>query len=273
MRCLNWDTLADVISPRYGFGGTNGIYAFTPSQDRDYDGNAETVIASQDGGGAVRFVEAPNFATDLETRYGSGTIYDVGYGPIGVTQCDNEGQLGSKVSIVIASSDSGGAIRIIEVDANTLAVKPGYFAWRYGFGIVGAMGLADLYQTDIDLVAVLSTDGGTCAAHIMDETLTDLTSFYPYYTTSDITGTWDFHFLTSGDYPQWIGWGYGTQVINASGNFTFTSITRSNGDSTLPSDATLSISSSILQCSNNSRYRLLRRHELAKRHDRCCYDR
>jgi hypothetical protein len=177
MRCLNWDTLADVTSPRYGFGGTNGIYGFT-SQDQDYDNNAEIVIASSDGGGAVRFVEAPNFTTDLATRYGFGTIYGVGYGPVGVTQCDNEGQAGSKVSIVVASAGSGGAVRIIEVDANTLAVTAGYLATRYGFGTVGAMGLADLYQTDVRLPALLSTDGGTCAAHIMDETLTDLTSFF-----------------------------------------------------------------------------------------------
>jgi hypothetical protein len=174
MRCLNWGTLADITSPRYGFGR---IFAFD-ADDVDYDGNAEIVIASGDGGGAVRFIEAPNFTTDLEARYGFGTTYGVSYGPVGITQCDNEGQAGSKVSIVVAPSDTIGAVRIIEVDANTLAVSAGYLATRYGFGTVGVIALPDIYQIGVHLVAVLSSDGGTCAAHIMDENLTDLSSFF-----------------------------------------------------------------------------------------------
>lgn len=64
------------------------------------------------------------------------------------------------------------------------------------------------------------------------------------FTTSDLGGTWDFHMLASGDSPQHTGWAYGTQVIDDSGNLTFASITRSNGDSSLPSNETLAISSS-----------------------------
>jgi len=64
------------------------------------------------------------------------------------------------------------------------------------------------------------------------------------FTTSDLEGTWDFHMLVSGDAPQWIGWAYGTQVINDSGDLTFTSITRSSGNPELPADATMAISAS-----------------------------
>jgi len=64
------------------------------------------------------------------------------------------------------------------------------------------------------------------------------------FTTSDLEGSWEVHELTSGDSPQWTGWVYGTQNIDVSGNLTSTSITRSNGDSTLPGDVTVAISSS-----------------------------
>ena len=65
---------------------------------------------------------------------------------------------------------------------------------------------------------------------------------------SDLEGTWDFHALTSGDStkepPDWIGWMYGTQNINSTGDVTVPSITRSDGDSTLPADTTMAISPS-----------------------------
>jgi len=64
------------------------------------------------------------------------------------------------------------------------------------------------------------------------------------YTTSDLEGTWDFHYLVSGDYPQWTGWVYGTESIGANGDCTFTSITRSDGDPNLPPDTTTAISPS-----------------------------
>ena len=64
------------------------------------------------------------------------------------------------------------------------------------------------------------------------------------FTTSDLQGTWNIHLLTSGDDPQWIGWAYGTTNIDSSGNVTWASITRSDGNSSLPSSDTLSITSS-----------------------------
>ena len=64
------------------------------------------------------------------------------------------------------------------------------------------------------------------------------------FTISDLEGTWDFHSLTSGDSPQHTGWAHGIQTIDADGNCSFTSITRSNGDSTIPEDVTVAISSS-----------------------------
>ena len=64
------------------------------------------------------------------------------------------------------------------------------------------------------------------------------------FTTGDLEGSWEVHEITSGDYPQWTGWMYGTLSIEISGNGTFTSITRSNGDSTLPKDVMTAISPS-----------------------------
>ena len=175
MRCVHPQTLVDVKTPRYGFGTIYGFF----SGDADGDNCTETVIASSDGGGTIRFVEAPNLATDLATRQGFGTISHVGYGPVGVTQCDNEGQAGSKYSIVATSSDGNGAVWLMEVDANTLTTTLADAAGpRYGFGTIGIMGLArDYYKTLVDVIAVLCTDGGSLAGHTMDENLTDLRSF------------------------------------------------------------------------------------------------
>jgi hypothetical protein len=63
------------------------------------------------------------------------------------------------------------------------------------------------------------------------------------FTTSDLQGTWNYHMLTSGDGLSSNGWQYGTISINSSGAMSFTSITRSNGDSTLPGPESLSITS------------------------------
>lgn len=66
------------------------------------------------------------------------------------------------------------------------------------------------------------------------------------FSQSDLTGTWNFHLLTSGDSPQaqFIGWAYGTGNIDSSGNATGGSITRSNGDSSTGGADILSITSS-----------------------------
>jgi len=61
---------------------------------------------------------------------------------------------------------------------------------------------------------------------------------------SDLQGTWPIHMLTTGNSPLYIGWLYGTCSIDASGNLTWTAVTRSNGDSTLPGASTLAISAS-----------------------------
>lgn len=53
------------------------------------------------------------------------------------------------------------------------------FAVRLGFGKVAAMGVVeDAYLVDVDILEVLSTDGGTVAGHIMNESLSDLASFW-----------------------------------------------------------------------------------------------
>lgn len=63
------------------------------------------------------------------------------------------------------------------------------------------------------------------------------------FSTIDLEGTWYFHMLTSGDSPQWVGWVYGIESIDANGNGTCTSITRSDGNTSLASDYTMEISS------------------------------
>ena len=63
------------------------------------------------------------------------------------------------------------------------------------------------------------------------------------FSTADLQGTWNVHLLTSGDSPQYTGWAYGTTNIESNGDSTWTSITRSNGDSTLPSPRSYSITS------------------------------
>jgi len=62
------------------------------------------------------------------------------------------------------------------------------------------------------------------------------------FTTYDLKGSWEFLALTSGDSPQYIGWAHGIKTIDADGNWSFTSMTRSNGDSTIPEDLTVFIS-------------------------------
>jgi len=74
----------------------------------------------------------------------------------------------------------------------------------------------------------------------------------PSFTAADLQGTWNIHDITSGDSPQWLGWAHGALSINSSGNVTVSSITRSDGNSTLPGTDTLSISSSGIVSSAGS---------------------
>ncbi|MCI5149374.1 MAG: hypothetical protein D3916_08305 [Candidatus Electrothrix sp. MAN1_4] len=60
---------------------------------------------------------------------------------------------------------------------------------------------------------------------------------------SDLAGTWDFHTLVSGDSPQWTGWVYGSWDIGTDGSASWTSITKSDGNSALPPDSQLTVSS------------------------------
>ena len=63
-----------------------------------------------------------------------------------------------------------------------------------------------------------------------------------YFETADIQGTWNYHVLVSGDSPQWTGWVHGTTYFYINGVSDPISITRSNGDSTLPTGRIFSIS-------------------------------
>jgi hypothetical protein len=89
-----------------------------------------------------------------------------------------------------------------------------------------------------DLIVATTTDGGDGYA------LGVMVKGGGIFATDDLQGYWDFHSLTSGDSPQHTGWAHGTQTIDADGNCSFMSITRSNGDSTIPEDVTVAIASS-----------------------------
>ena len=170
LRSVHKNTLADYgPAPRFGFGR---IYCFW-TDDMEEDGNAEIVVASTDSGGTLRFMELPDLSTDLATRYGFGEVYDIDYNLLGMAQSNGN----DKASIVVASADGGGAVRVMEVQISTLATTLGDSQTRFGFGTVREVGLWDGFQTNVNVLAVLCTNGGTCAAHITDETLTDLASF------------------------------------------------------------------------------------------------
>ncbi len=61
------------------------------------------------------------------------------------------------------------------------------------------------------------------------------------FVTSDLSGNWNFHLVTSGDSSQMPGWSYGSMLIDNSGNFSATFINRSNGDSSNLPQGTFSI--------------------------------
>ena len=63
------------------------------------------------------------------------------------------------------------------------------------------------------------------------------------FSLSDLTGTWNYHGLASGDSPQWNGWYYGQANIDAVGNVTQASYLNSDGVTTLPPASVLSLTS------------------------------
>ena len=95
-----------------------------------------------------------------------------------------------------------------------------------------------------DMIVLVATmcpgrDTDVCGYNLQVMTKESGTSF----STSDLQGTWYFHMVTSGDSPQWTGWVYANGNTDSNGNVTFTSITRSDGNSNLPPDSTMAISS------------------------------
>jgi hypothetical protein len=61
------------------------------------------------------------------------------------------------------------------------------------------------------------------------------------FTSNDFIGTWNFHSLTSGDSPAYLGWSYGTASIDSNGIYTESSHTRSDGSSDLNPSVTFAI--------------------------------
>jgi hypothetical protein len=89
-----------------------------------------------------------------------------------------------------------------------------------------------------DMIAGVMTDGGGGYSLQIFSKRSGIS-----YKISDLSGTWDFHTLVSGDSPQWTGWAYGSWHIGTDGAASCTSITRSDSNSALPSDSQLSVSS------------------------------
>jgi len=91
-----------------------------------------------------------------------------------------------------------------------------------------------------DLVFMTSTSGGSTYQFNIFNKLDNSVSF----SNADLEGTWNAHLFVSGTGAQWVGWAHGTINVNSSGGTAWTTITRSNGNSTLPAPGTLSITAS-----------------------------
>ncbi len=107
-------------------------------------------------------------------------------------------------------------------------------------GVVLFAGISSFHGTmsqDKNMIIATMDDGGGGYGFVVFQKRSGI------YSISDLQGTWDVHLLTSGDSPNWLGWGYGAIGIDASGNAVWSSMTRSDGDSTLPGDDIVSISS------------------------------
>ena len=87
------------------------------------------------------------------------------------------------------------------------------------------------------IVGTMTDGGGGYSLHIYSK------RFEASYETSDLAGTWNSHMLLSGDSPQWMGWTYGSWNVGTNGVASWTSITRSDGDSALPPDSQMAVSS------------------------------
>jgi len=95
-----------------------------------------------------------------------------------------------------------------------------------------------IMSKDKSLIVATATDG--TGSYLLGFMLKSGGSFV----TSDLQGMWTAHMITTGIDPSYIGWLYGASSIDASGNWTWIAVTRSNGDSTLPVSAILTISPS-----------------------------
>lgn len=74
-----------------------------------------------------------------------------------------------------------------------------------------------------------------------------------HFATTDLQGTWNYHGVTSGDSPAWLGWFYGQGDFDSSGVLTYTSYLNSDGGSSLTSAGTYSVSTDgIITHSTNS---------------------
>ena len=154
----------------------------------------------------------------------------------------------------------------------TAGDAPGWLGWIRGevnIDVNGNFIVNSFLDSDGDTTAIggtiaISTDGTTTlnsANGKMNQSkdiilVTDTYSGIEYelgiftkaggtFSQSDLTGTWNLHGLTSGDNPpQWIGWSYGGMNIDNSGALAFSFMNRSDGDTSLPSSDSLSITSS-----------------------------
>lgn len=74
-----------------------------------------------------------------------------------------------------------------------------------------------------------------------------------HFATTDLQGTWNYHGITSGDSPAWLGWFYGQGDFDSSGTLTYTSYLNSDDGASLTSAGAYSVSTDgIITHSTNS---------------------
>lgn len=97
----------------------------------------------------------------------------------------------------------------------------------------------------MDLMVYTDSDTGSTNLFIMQRT-------GGTFTQSDLTGTWSFHTVVSGDNPQWRGWERGTANIDDAGNITLTLYLDSDGNTALPGGDTWTIDGAGIVTSSGS---------------------
>lgn len=153
----------------------------------------------------------------------------------GQITCDAAGQC----TMASVQQSDGGSSQGYVGETWTFVVSSNGIVTSPGSSIHGAM------NTGKDLIVLTGTDDtGSAIFTVMQKT-------GGTFSTEDLQGTWNFHGIISGDSPQWNGWYYGRLNIIAGGDMTFLSLRKSNGDTTLSDETSVSLTSDGVFTYNN----------------------